>query len=565
KTKDARNALLNHGGLKIYTSLNLNLQQQAQQALSSYIPATMPGIDLGGADVSVELNTGRVVMAVQNRPYNTTNKPQADSTQTAYTFDFNHGGSSGFQTGSTYKAFSLVEWLKEGHALNDVVVAPSVRQQIPQSLYHASCAEPGPGGGPWDVGNDSGGEGGAMTVMDATKHSVNSAFALMGQRLDLCGIRNDAAALGAKPAYPWEQTTNDKGVVVDEVDANGKKVPSYLHDNVSSILGTNFIAPVDMAVAYAGIANGGKSCSAVYIDKVIDSNNKSIPVPQTTCTQAIDPKVAAGVTYALQNGPLLPGGTGAEANPGDGVPIMGKTGTTDAYGQNWLVTSTTKVANAVWVGNVQETQVAPNVWQNIDFRKLYFPGPAGGKAGDHVKFYVDKPILQNLDAAYGGDQFAAPDQMSINGPRTAVPDLTGKSPQEAQTVLQGLGFTYQAGGDQDSDQPQGTVASTNPPSGTQLSRGSVVQVFTSKGNQVKVPNVVGSSLNDAVKTITDAGLKPQASGKGLAPDAKVSAQEPDADSAVSPGDTVKLTVTPAAPGTSSKDGGRNPPVKNDGH
>ncbi|GAA4187174.1 transglycosylase domain-containing protein [Gryllotalpicola kribbensis] len=553
KTQDERDALLNHGGLKIYTALNLNLQQTAQQSINAYIPASRGDLDLGSADVSVELNTGRVVLAVQNRPYNTTNKPQPDSTTVAYPFDYVHGGSSGFQTGSTYKAFSLIEWLKTGHALNDVVNAPLNKTTLAQSSFHGSCDSYG---GVWNVGNDAAGEGGPMSVMKATALSVNTAFAVMGQQFDLCQMRDDAKALGVKPAYPYEQTYNSKGQLVNVTDANGKPVASQLATNPASILGTNYIAPVDMAVAYAGLANGGKTCSPVYIDKVTDASGKSLPVPKTTCTQAIDPKIAAGVTYALENGPLVSGpngqGTGVLANPGDGVPIMGKTGTTDKSVQNWLVTSTTKVANAVWVGNVQGS---------TSFQNLYFPGPAGNVWGRNVKFYEVKPILQALNATYHGDAFPAPDSKTVTGPQITVPDLTGKSVDEAKSVLAGLGFTYQDGGSQKSDQAQGSVAGTDPPANTKLSKGSAVKVFTSDGSQSKVPNVVGKKLSDAVATLMGAGFVPQVPGGVTDPNATVKSQDPGADSAADKGAKIKLTVNASSTKQGSKPGGKT----NGGH
>jgi len=547
KTQSDRDALLDHGGLNIYTALNLNLQQSAQQSLSAYIPASSPALDLGAADVSVELNTGRVVLAVQNRPYNATTTQKPDSTTVAYPFDFRHGGSSGFQTGSTYKAFSLVEWLKTGHALNDVVNAPVNRTVIPQSKFHGSCDSYQ---GNWNVGNDSAGEGGPMSVMTATAQSVNTAFAVMGEQIDLCQLADDAKALGVKPAYPYEQAYNSKGQLVNVTDSSGKPVAAKLSDLPSSILGTNYISPLDMAVAYAGIANGGKTCSPVYIDKMTDSSGKSLPVPQTTCTQAIDPKIAAGVTYALANGPLIGSGTGAAANPHDGVPMMGKTGTANGPDnepgvQNWLVTSTTKVSNAIWVGNVTG---------HVAFQNMYF----GGVPGRNVKFSIDKPILAMLDSTYGGGQFAKPDSLSVNGPQVKIPDLTGKTTAEAKSVLEGLGFTYAEGKAVASPEKAGTVARTDPGAGSSASKGSAITVYPSDGSQASVPDVMGKSLEDATAAIMAAGLKPKVTGDVGDPDATVTKESPGANTAVDKNSTVKITVKSSDSGDDNGgDGGKS--------
>jgi membrane peptidoglycan carboxypeptidase len=50
------------------------------------------------------------------------------------------------------------------------------------------------------------------------------------------------------------------------------------------------------------------------------------------------------------------GGTGVAANPEDGTPFMGKTGTTNNSLQTWTVASSTKAATAVWIGNIAGTQ-----------------------------------------------------------------------------------------------------------------------------------------------------------------------------------------------------------------
>jgi membrane peptidoglycan carboxypeptidase len=105
---------------------------------------------------------------------------------------------------------------------------------------------------------------------------------------------------------------------------------------------------------------------------------------------------------------LRGGGTAASANPGDGIPIFGKTGTTDNSLENWLVTSTTKTAQATWVGNVQGS---------VPLRKQSFQGVAGG----NVKFAIVKPIVRALNAAYGGGAFAAPDGKYTKAPSAPAP------------------------------------------------------------------------------------------------------------------------------------------------
>ncbi|MDQ1577147.1 MAG: hypothetical protein QOH55_2297 [Microbacteriaceae bacterium] len=372
KTTDERTSYLNRGGLKIYTTLNLDLQAVAQQAISAYIPPTSPRLDLGAANVSTEVGTGRIITMAQNRPYDNTGAPAPGTTAINYNTDYAYGGSEGFQTGSAFKVFDLIEWLKEGHSLNETIDAS--QHTFAQSRFHSSppCADIG--GAPWQVANDEG-SATSLGVLAATAESVNSAFAMMATKLDLCGIKQSAQSLLLHGA--------------------NERVNRFMA-NPSSVIGTNYIAPLSMATAYAGLANGGVACSAIAIDKITAADGSDHPVPKSVCsTNPIDPKVAAGVIYALQ-GVLRSGGTAASANPRDGVPIFGKTGTTDHSLENWLVTSTTKISQATWVGNVQGS---------VPLRSQRFQGITGG----NVKFSIVKPIVTALNAVYGGGQFPAVD------------------------------------------------------------------------------------------------------------------------------------------------------------
>jgi membrane peptidoglycan carboxypeptidase len=309
------------------------------------------------------------VTMVQNTTFDETSTAGAGATSVNYNTDHAFGNSQGFQTGSSFKPFTLAAWLEAGHTLNETVT--TTQHALPFSLFTDTCS--GLGNDVWNVSNADPAPP-SMSVMSATAQSVNTAFADMGTKLDLCGIADAAFGMGIHPAEGTRAT-------------NFHIVPSM-------ILGTNYISPLTMATAYAGIANNGVVCTPIAIDRITDASGKAIPPTKTSCSQGMPSDVAAGLAYALQ--PVLKaGGTGALANPGDGVPILAKTGTTDAAVQNWLVTSTTKIAQATWVGNVQGS---------VGFYHAY----VNGVYGYNLKFLMDKTILQALDQAYGGDAFPLP-------------------------------------------------------------------------------------------------------------------------------------------------------------
>jgi membrane peptidoglycan carboxypeptidase len=179
------------GGYKLYTSIDLAQQDVATAALRTDAPATETRFNLGAAATSIQPGTGRLLVMAQNKSFDDSG-PGGGPTTTAinYNTDKAYGGSSGFQTGSTYKIFTLADWLQNGHGLGEVVNG-SVRT-FQQSSFKAYCS--GPFVGTYAPKNDSVREGGPMTVLSATANSVNAAFVTMAQKLDLCDIRNDAQA-----------------------------------------------------------------------------------------------------------------------------------------------------------------------------------------------------------------------------------------------------------------------------------------------------------------------------------------------------------------------------------
>lgn len=506
--EDTRASNFNRGGYKVYTTLDLQLQQVAEETMASYVPETYDRANLGGVLTGVQPGTGRVLYMAQNKEYSQDPDVLNSSpkfTSVNYATDQEYGGSNGFQVGSTYKVFTLAEWLKQGHSLNETVNA-NVRT-YDQSKFKDSC--PGSAwGGPYKPTNDSGGEEGIRSAQTATTQSINTAFVAMAYQLDLCEIKHDAEAFGVHTA-----------------------TGSPLNSNPASVLGTNNIAPLTMATAFAGIANNGVTCTPIAIDKIVDGTGKDVTPPASKCTQAVDPTIANTMAKALM-GPLQ-SGTAAGMNR-TGKDMLGKTGTTDGNEQLWLVAATTKVAGAYWVGNIEG---------HVDMRRIY---PTHGTTPAIARTAVMRTMMSAAVGKYGGDAFpAAPDKL-IRGVQVAIPDLTGKSPDEAKSILTGLGLDSADGGPQDSVAPAGSVSASDPAPGTQVSKGTVVTLFTSNGSLVAVPNVVGQKLSDAQAALAAAGFTVKTAG-GNSPISTVQAQDPAGGSPAKPGTAVTLTLAPTIP------------------
>src|SRR5690606_34004371 len=103
----ARKDLLRQGGLKIYTTMNIDIQTAAAESMTNLVPAGYDNQYFGAAGVSLETGTGRVLAITQNTTFSETVTGDQAYSALVFATDKAHGGSNGFSVGSTYKLFTL--------------------------------------------------------------------------------------------------------------------------------------------------------------------------------------------------------------------------------------------------------------------------------------------------------------------------------------------------------------------------------------------------------------------------------------------------------------------------
>jgi membrane peptidoglycan carboxypeptidase len=459
------------GGYTIYTTLNVELQAVAQETLRTYAPPDETRLQLGASSTIVQVGTGRILTMAQNKGFDDTLDGAGPSfTAINFNTDQPYGGSSGFQVGSTYKVFTLLNWLYSGRGLNEVVNAEARTEN--QASFTDTCD--GPYGGTWKFRNDSG-EKGTRTVMAATAASVNGAYVSMALKLDLCQTKKIAESLGVHTA-----------IMTDNPDT--AYIENKILSNPSSILGTNDIAPMTIAAAYAALANGGTYCKPIAVDKIINSAGEELPGQAVECSPSlIDAEVAAAAVYALQGAM-----NGYVANPRDGIPHMGKTGTTNSSKQTWVVNSSSTVTSITWVGNIIG-----------DFPMRNYRNSTG--SGGNLRHLISRAIMSQADAYYGGEAFPSPPARLLTGTGVTLDDFIGQTPENAKSIIEARGLVYADGGEVDSDLPAGQVAQTSPGAGTVLATGMTVTVYTSNNSMSALPDVVTGNPNLASAQGTLAG------------------------------------------------------------
>jgi len=465
-TPQERRAAFKRGGYTLVTSINPSLQQTVTKIVQASAPKNETRFLLGAAVTSIQVNTGRILVMTQNKDYNNTLEGGGKTT-TAVNFnaDLAHGGSVGFQPGSTYKPYVLLAYLNSGGGLAEAFNASKL--EVNQAVFKDSCG--GPWGGKFKYKNDSG-EKGSYTVLRATAGSVNSIFVQMASKVDQCEIKRLAESIGVH-------------------NASGAELASRPSCSIGGC--ENNIAPVTAAAAFAAIANQGVYCEPTIIDKVIDRDGNVKPGQAANCGQsAVSPAVANTAAYAMAG--VFTGGTANSSNPGDGTTYIGKTGTTDNAVHVWLVGSSTKVSTAVWVGNIKGKQSLRQIAVN-------------GTQAALLRHVIFRPTAQAIDAFYPGGAFPAPDPALLKGNPVFVPDIRGLSMEAAKAAIELAELNFVKGKPIDSDLPVGTAAYSAPGAGTSVPRGTDVVVRPSNGEAASLPDVVGQNFNSARNDLNGQG------------------------------------------------------------
>jgi membrane peptidoglycan carboxypeptidase len=448
-TLDARKQLLERGGLDIHTSIDLHLQQIANTEVNNGVPQNDPS-GVASSIVTVEPGTGLIKAMAENRTFNNTSAPGDRETAVNYNTNSAYGSSSGFQPGSSFKPFTLLAWLQDGHSLYETVNGAKVSYN--GNAFKASCLD---GGAyrlysPWTPSNSEGGGTGNVTALQATTNSINTAYIAMASKIDLCDTFTNAKNLGVTSANGGALQIAPSGVIG----------------------GASNVSPLSMAAAYAALAANGTFCEPVAITSMTDANGKELAVPQPNCRQAIDPKVAATAVYAMTT--VIKSGTASGIHWPSSRPAAGKTGTTDNSVETWFVGFTPQLSTAVWTGYSEGNHPLEHMTINGHYQNAFY--------GATISAPTWKRFMLQALANAPATPFPAPDQTLLYGAKVTVPNVVGQSPSAATATLQGSGFTVTtAPAPVYSDQPAGTVASTNPAAGSSVTRGSSVELTVSNG------------------------------------------------------------------------------------
>ncbi len=306
------------GGLKIRSTLDLDLQAATEQAISSHLSGIAPT----GAAVVIDNKTGGVRALVGGFDFR--HKP------------FNLATNGHRQPGSAFKPFTLLTALQNGVSPNQTYTSQVKTFTVP----HSGGKEK------FTVHNYDDLYAGVSTLAHATTVSDNSVYAEVGLDVGTKKIARTASSMG----------------IETPVSTNPAMVLGGLKEGVT---------PLEMAHAYSTLAHDGERVSGtlvpphdpggpVAIQEVTDKSDHPVrdrfgfSGDNKIITKRVIPKSVVNTAIPILE-TVVSEGTGTRAATGDS-PEWGKTGTTENNGDAWFVGSTSQITVAVWVGHADSTQ-----------------------------------------------------------------------------------------------------------------------------------------------------------------------------------------------------------------
>lgn len=283
------------GGLNIITTLDVEYQEAAEAAAAKKVEQV--GSDFEVAMVAIDNENGFIKAMVGGKDFDNQQVNMATGE-----------GSSGRQCGSSFKVFTYLAALEAGID--------------PETMIDAGASMELPGAN--EVHNIDNHDYGTRSIASALAVSSNTAFVRLLMSVGVDKVKEMAQRLGLK---------------------------GTLQEVAGLTLGINSTTPLEMADAYATIANGGTYYEPQCIVSITDKDgNVIVDNSHPEGERVLSEGVAYAAIQAMEGVVSASGGTGYEARLSNGQPVAGKTGTTDDRKDHWFIGCTPSITAAFWLG-----------------------------------------------------------------------------------------------------------------------------------------------------------------------------------------------------------------------
>jgi penicillin-binding protein 1A len=304
-------SILYSGGLAIYTSINVELQNYAEQAVKSGLAriearrgkkkdASLP--PLQAALIAIEPASGRIQAMVGGRDFNES--------------QFNRSWQALRQPGSVFKPFIYAAALERGFGATDMLDDSPLTVALDRTKS-------------WKPENFTKTYQGPVTMRRALAWSLNVPTVRLFQKIGIDETIRFSRRLGIRSPLA--------------------AVPSLA-------LGSSDLTLLELTSAYSVFAGHGVRVEPASILLITDSTGRTLYMNDSVPEQAMRPEIAYLATNLLRG--VIEHGTGRKARE-LGRPSAGKTGTTNDYRDAWFIGYTPGLAAGVWVGYDDQRSIGP--------------------------------------------------------------------------------------------------------------------------------------------------------------------------------------------------------------
>jgi penicillin-binding protein 1A len=294
------------GGLKVWTTFDLDVQRPAQAALTGFLREqnrlSTGAVRLEGGLAAVRASDGAILALVGGSGYHFGNQ-------------LNRAVDIKRPMGSSVKPFIFAWAFETGRGPRDKMLDAPIQYKIAAGKRWK----------PQNYGNKYYGE---VTLEEALRRSLNSVAIKLLQSLDIDAVRSLLSG------------------------ATGAPLDSFPR-NLSLALGTADVSPLQAAAAYAVFVNGGRPVRPYFIRRIEDRSGSVLREAVAAMEPPLLSASACSATVAVMEGVLKGDGTayGAAIKTGFTLPAAGKTGTTNDYRDAWFTGVTPDLAASVWIGH----------------------------------------------------------------------------------------------------------------------------------------------------------------------------------------------------------------------
>ena len=376
------------GGLKITTTLDLELQDKVQEIVSEEIDKTEKLDITNGAALVLDPKNGQVLAMVGSRGY------WSDKTDGK----FNVVTQALRQPGSSIKPITYLAAIKEGWTASTMIM------DTPVTFPSTSVGQKD-----YSPQNYNGKYNGPMSLRDALGNSINTVAVKTLANVGVQDMLTLAYKMGLSTLEPTKSNLSRFGLSVT--------------------LGGAEVKMIELASAYTAFANEGQKMAPIGILKIEDKDGRVLEeFKQGIGEKVMTPQEAFIISNILSDNnarQLTFGAVNSLQIPG--YQVAAKTGTTNEKKDNWTIGWTPNLLTAVWVGNNNNTSMgklvsgvsgAAPIWKKImtyklpKITKIDFPIP-----NQVINLEVDK-----ISGYLAHDGFASRSEYFIDGTQPRISD-----------------------------------------------------------------------------------------------------------------------------------------------